>query len=184
MNLTSSKPKVTNPTDVASPSTIQNMRLLCSLFLGLFVASGDATLAAQDLGAECDPTTLRNVLEAVLKIESKDLDRDYLLTLEAIPVESSREPSKEGSYRECQSFDAWPREWIQVGHVRPVPRDSIDHMSFSLFISRPAFNPEGTECIVRFANHESEWGGGKRYLYFKKRGRKWKLVRASLISVY
>lgn|GEM_PF-6024996 len=61
--------------------------------------------------------------------------------------------------------------------------DSIGQMDFSLSISRPAFNSANTECVIRCSNHESEWGGGNRYLYFKKRGRKWKFIRASLISV-
>jgi hypothetical protein len=160
------------------------IRSIHSLIVALTMTGCSSQIAAQrSVVPACDTTELRLILNTVLKAEMRNYDREYLFDQQAVPHHRGRGPWRDRPSSECEEFTSWPSHWVTFKKLKAVPRDSIKHMDYSIFISRPSFSASGNECAVVYSMHSSEWGGSTRFVYLKKRGRKWKRVRVSLVSV-
>lgn len=142
-----------------------------------------ATGFTQTIALECDSLVLRRILRAALKWQGEDVKSKHTLVRETTPFDSTRTLTSNEAYLDCPYFDVWPIEWINAESIKSELRDHLEHGSFTFYISRPAFILAGKECVVVNAVRSGEWGGSSRYLYIKKRGRKWKVYRAKIISV-
>ena len=133
----------------------------------------------------CDTVEVEKIVNAQLKFADKWFDRPFILTNSSVPYN----PNK-SIYQTDSVYTIYPCDknlnWNQFklhSKYGTVESDTTTNKEYSLFISAPIFDEKKTKCRFITNTSYSEWGGQVRMNHYAKRGRKWKLVRSSLISV-
>jgi len=152
------------------------------LLITLYILIIDYSAYSQ---TSCDTSTISDIVNLQIKIADKAFKQKYVILKSSIQWDSLKD-----YYEKNSTYDLF-----LCGHIRnwnffhinskfgTVETDTTSVMEYSCFLGTPLFNENKTKCRIVMSIHTGEWGSSGWYYFYEKKGKKWKLVRQSLIWI-
>lgn len=132
-----------------------------------------------------DSLFISQIGQLQMKVADKCFKREFFLSNNSTPYDTTKDYFRIGTdYNQflCGQFINWTDFKIRSKYGS-IETDITKKNEYTCFISTPIFNSSKTKCRLLMNTHFSEWGGHTSYYYYKRKGKKWKLVKSSLISI-
>jgi len=127
----------------------------------------------------CDTAVFNNLINAQIKqLEHKAKDKFYVSNTFSSNTDSLPRGT---NYRFCE--DKLSISNIQSKKGTLISPDKYDGHSLLYNLYRPIFNTRLQYHIIKVQSSNGEWGGATVFYYYKKHGKKFKLVKKHVTSV-
>ena len=157
------------------------MILKIKIILGLLLTFSQSVISQNS----CDSITIGQIFKLQIKIADNIFKQQYLLHKTSKPfTEDQNHYKADASYSIflCERYTDW-NSFFTGSKYGMIASDTTKYSENTCFISTPLFNKAKTKCRIGMRIGFGEWGGNARYYYYVKKGKNWKYVRSTLISI-